>query len=170
MCQNCAEQATQAQATDIRQRVRVGSGSDLEQALREQGIGIAQVKHTTEQPSVLFEGQATVKIKPIVTLDDALVSGAKVSRLVYPASLTEPEQMLKYQSDLLRVVSTLNVLPEEQKFEGLTAVLATVLMGFNPDDLEDVKELLRQSLEKVAEAEVRKNTTVFLQENGFAQV
>lgn len=170
MCQNCAERPTQAAAPE---RVRVNAGASAADAYRDAVVKHAlaeQAKHHTDQPTVLFEGRSTVKIKPLATLDDALISGAKVSRLVYPASLTEPEQILKYQSDLLRAVSNLNVLPEESKFEGLTAVLALVLMGFNPEDIGDVKELLRASLEKAAEAEVRKNTTAFLQENGFGQI
>lgn len=120
--------------------------------------------------TIYFEGNDVVSIKPFGTLDDALITAEKVARLVYPDSLGEVAQIQKYEADLLRAVATIPTLALEQKFEGLTAVLAIVLMGFESEDLGAVKAFLKSSLEDVTKAEVKKNTSTFLIRNGFAQV
>ena len=123
-----------------------------------------------EQQTVLFVGNDRVAIKPFETLDDAVVTGQKVAKLLYPETFGENPDFAKYEASLVRAASMIPVLPAEQKFEGLTSLLAIVLMGLEPEDLDAAKDLIRQSLEQASAAEVRKNTTAFLQERGFGEV
>ena len=131
---------------------------------------VMQNQAQAPEQTVLFLGNDTVAIKPFETLDDALVTSNKVAQLVYPETLGEDAQYAKYEADLVRVAATIPVLPEERKFEGLVGLLAVVLMGFEPQDLPAVKDVLRESLEAVAVGEVRKNTETFLRERGFGDV
>lgn len=131
---------------------------------------VMQNQAQAPEQTVLFLGNDTVAIKPFETLDDALVTSNKVAQLVYPETLGENAQYAKYEADLVRVAATIPVLPEERKFEGLVGLLAVVLMGFEPQDLDAVKDVLRESLEAVAVGEVRKNTETFLRERGFGDV
>lgn len=123
-----------------------------------------------EQQTVLFVGNDRVAIKPFETLDDAVATGQKVAQVLYPETFGEDPDYAKYEASLVRAASMIPVLPDEKKFEGLAALLAIVLMGFETESLDEVKDLMRQSLEAATAAEVRKNTTAFLQSRGFGEV
>lgn len=172
MCHKCTNQEVKGQSMDTRQRVRVSSGSNVEGILRDQAKlrleNAPQAKHSATEKSVLFSGNDKLSIRPLSTLDDAVITGAKVSALIYPAALGEEVQTDKYEINLARAVGRFSNANEDEKFDALVEVLGHTLMGFNPRDLEDIKVDLKTKLEKLGAAAVRKNTTAFLQENGFS--
>ena len=164
MCQaKCGE--TQPQANNEEQAIQTGVllGVALAEQAREDAV------HATDKDTVRFEGSGKFIIKPFATLDDAVVSGAKIGRLVYPDSKPEAELDVQYQSDLLRAVSMLNVAKPDERYSALVSVLGLVLMGFDPDDLEDIKADLNKTLAVTGREMVRQNTEAFLKANGFGE-
>lgn len=166
MCQSKCTQ-TNNQADNEAQAIQ--AGVLLGVALAEQAQEDAS--HAGDKDTVFFEGSGKFQIKPFATLDDALISGAKVAGLVYPTSeKTEAELEVQYQADLLRAVSFLNVAKPDERYSALVSVLGLVLMGFDPDDLNEIKADLNETLAVTAREAVRKNTEAFLKANGFGQV
>lgn len=175
MCQKCEQSATQAPTQDLRERLRVGSGVNVEEVMRRnkelklQLDTQARAKHREDEKTIGFVGNDQFNIKPFATLDDVVVTGEKLVPLLFPDE-QEGRQIELYEADLIRKASAVVAAAPNVKFEALTDLLATVLIGFEADELGDIKAVLASQLQKRASAVVRANTTTFLESKGFGRV
>ncbi len=169
MCQKCNDAALS------NAKVNILSNPMLAGAI----IGLGQISQTTpneaaahkqNEQTLMYLGNDKVKVKPFTKLEDVIVTGEKLKKLVYPEQLGQERIIEKYEADLIRAASAIPALPQDGKFEGLVELLGLALIGFDVDDIEDVKASLASLMEKKATTEVRNNTVQFLKERGFAEI
>lgn len=150
MCNKCE---TTAKTMGAKPRIRVNGA---------EGLSLTD--------SVLLTGTSSASIKPFVTLDDALATGEKIGRLLFPAIADKEIQLQKYQHKLSEAVATLTLAKPEDKFEALSGVLGVVLMGFEAEDLPDLKVYLANQMERAVNKNIAEHTSEYLKSTGFRAV
>lgn len=112
--------------------------------------------HGQGEKTLVIENTHNIKIKPFATLEDIVTSGHKFTDILFPGRAQDPRD---YELSVINSAAALATVAPERKFEALTSLLGLVLMGYEPDQLNDAKDLLRVGLEDAIHAKVKATTT-----------
>ena len=180
MCNRCAE-AMQELSNQATQAKTAEAQADTAEATTEStqhpvlgllgAIGLlGALRSKAPEQTIRVDNKHKVTIAPFETLDAALVTSEKVRKLAFPDAVGEAQQVLNYEAALLRSAALIPTLPEDMKFEGLAALLSLVLMGFDPNEVDDIKKSLREGYEEVVASKIKEANVKLLAETGFVNV
>lgn len=184
MCNRCVEamqglsnQATQAKTAEAQANTTEAQAKAANESAPHPVLGLlgaigllGALRSSVPEQSIRVDNKHKVTIAPFESLDAALVTSEKVRKLVFPEALGEAQQELNYEAALLRSAALIPTLPEDMKFEGLAALLSLVLMGFNPNEVDDIKKSLREGYEEMAASKIKEANVKLLAETGFVNV
>ncbi|MFU9046300.1 hypothetical protein ACNAUY_07895 [Acinetobacter tibetensis] len=112
--------------------------------------------HAEGEVTLVIENTHNIKIKPFATLEDIVTSGHKFTDILFPGRAQDPRD---YELSVINSAAALAAVPAELKFEALTSLLGLVLLGYQADQLNDAKDLLRAGLEDAIHTKVKATTT-----------
>lgn len=171
MCIKCNEaEAAKTEGTPIAlARIRIQPGVNVEEVINAQRKQQAQemaIHHENEKTLIVLNDHV-VKMKPFSTLEDVVVSGEKVARILFPDSDTFFHE---YEVAVLRAAAALPTAAPQDKVKAISDLLGLVLIGIAEEDLAEVKLNIAAKFEEAIKAQVTKTTIAALDDLGLTRI